>query len=112
MELFRMVTVCCLALALATAGVASKSLAGDCCEPTPVCCKVPPVEVCWCVIDPCTGCTYKVSACIPAECACLEPTLECWKKGMLGRKVLTYNFGCCHKVDVVITKHGRTIVRD
>jgi hypothetical protein len=36
-----------------------------------------------------------------------------WRKGFLGRKVLTFKFlSCDHCVDVVITRMGRTIVRD
>ena len=84
-----------------------------CCEPAPVCCTPPPVNVDWCVTDPCTGCSYTVSACVPACCAGVVPCLDGCSKGFLGRKILTYKFPCCdHCVDVVITKHGRTIVRD
>ena len=88
--------------------------ADACCEPAPVCCTPPPpVEVRWCVEDPCNCCSYEVSACVPACCAGVEPCLDGWRKGMLGRKILTYKFPCCdHCVEVVITKHGRTIVRD
>ena len=86
--------------------------AGDCC-PKPVCCvPPPPVEVSWCVEDPCTCCKYSVSACLPACCKCETPCLVGWKPGILGRKVLTYKFPCGECVDVVITKHGKTIVRD
>ena len=92
----------------------------DCCEPAccepapaPVCCEPAPVEVTWCVADPCTCCTYEVSACVPACCAGVTPCLDGCKKGLFGRKILTYKFECCgHCVDVVVTKHGRTIVRD
>lgn len=86
-----------------------------CCAPEPVCCPAPPadVQVKWCVVDPCTGCKYSVSACVPACCAGVEPCLDGSRKGIFGRKVLTYKFACCnHCVDVVITKRGRTIVRD
>lgn len=83
-----------------------------CCEPEP-CCPAPPVQVEWCVKDPCNCCTYNVSACVPAECADSVPVQVGWKWGWFGRKVLTFKFeGCGHCVDVVITKHGRTIVRD
>ncbi len=86
------------------------------CQPAPVCpppvCPKPPVKVSWCVKDPCTCCTYEVSACVPAECACETPCLESCCDGIFGRKVLTYKWpGCGHCVEVVITKHGKTIVR-
>ena len=86
-----------------------------CCKPAPkcCCCPPPPVEKTWCVKDPCTCCEYKVTACVPACCAEAEPVLDGCRNGLFGRKVLTYKFECCdHCVDVVITKHGRTIVRD
>ncbi len=82
------------------------------CAPAPVCCVTPPpVEVAVCVVDPCTGCTYKVCVCVPACCACEVPCMAGWKSGIFGRKVLTYKWACGHCVDVVITKHGKTIVR-
>ena len=84
-----------------------------CCEPAPVCCPPPPVRVSWCVVDPCDPCaTYNVSACVPACCANTQPCMVGCKKGMFGRKILTYKFPCCgHCVEVVITCFGRTIVR-
>ena len=87
---------------------------GNCCQPAPVCCcPPPPVSVTWCVEDPCTCCTYEVTACVPACCAGEIPTLVDCRKGFFGRKILTYKFlSCDHCVDVVITKFGRTIVRD
>ena len=85
--------------------------AGDCC-PKPVCCvPPPPVEVSWCVEDPCTCCKYSVSACLPACCKCEKPCLVGWHSGLLGRKVLTFKFACGECVEVVITKHGKTSVR-
>ncbi len=84
-----------------------------CCAPAPVCCPPPPVKVTWCVVDPCTCCKYQVEACVPACCAGVTPTYVGCTPGFLGRKILTYKFECCgHCVDVVVTKHGRTIVRD
>lgn len=81
----------------------------DCCTPPPP----PPVKVSWCVCDPCTGCKYPVSACVPACCQGVTPCLDDCRKGILGRKILTYKFPCCgHCVEVVLTKRGRTIVRD
>ena len=85
-----------------------------CCPaPAPVCCPPPPVKVCWTVKDPCTGCCYQVEACVPACCEGVVPCLDGHRKGLFGRKILTYKFACCdHCVDVVITRRGRTIVRD
>jgi hypothetical protein len=52
-----------------------------------------------------------VTVCVPACCASETPCLVGWKPGIFGRKVLTYKWSCGHCVDVVITKHGKTIVR-
>ena len=85
--------------------------AGECCA-APVCCAPPPpVEVCWCVEDPCTCCKYEVSACLPACCQCQTPCLAGWRSGFLGRKILTYKFPCGECVEVVITRHGKATVR-
>ena len=87
-----------------------------CAAPAPCCCPPPPpadVKVNWCVVDPCTGCKYPVSACVPACCKGVTPCLDGWRKGLFGRKILTYKFPCCdHCVEVVLTKRGKTIVRD
>ncbi|MDM4019232.1 hypothetical protein [Roseiconus lacunae] len=84
-----------------------------CCEPAPVCCPAPPVKVSFCVTDPVTCCKYPVSVCVPAECAGQTPCYVGCRRGFLGRKILTYKFACCGTcVDIVITKHGRVIVRD
>ena len=96
---------------LAGLGQSQLATAGDCC-PKPVCCvPPPPVLVDWCVEDPCTCCKYSVSACLPACCKCETPCLVGWRPGLLGRKILTYKFPCGECVEVVITKHGKTIVR-
>jgi hypothetical protein len=128
MKLFPVV----LAVALVVAAIAAVSPAqaglfghhrgaADCCAPVvpvcapePVCCipAPPPVNVTICVKDPVTCCVYQVEVCVPAECACEAPCLESCRPGILGRKVLTYSWPCCgHCVEVVITKHGKTIVR-
>ncbi len=97
----------------ASAGCLTGGCHDVCCQPAPVCCPPPPVSVTWCVTDPTTCCTYEVSACVPACCAGQTPCLVSCKNGFLGRKILTYKFACCgHCVDVVVTKFGRTIVRD
>ena len=83
--------------------------AGDaCCDR----CPPPPQAVHLCVVDPCTHCSYEITACVPACCACETPCLEECRKGILGRKILTYKWPCGHCIDVVITAHGKTIVRD
>ncbi|MGN6543476.1 MAG: hypothetical protein ACTHK7_00385 [Aureliella sp.] len=109
------VLACGLVAALVVGNVADAGLHARkaCCEP--VCCvppPPPPVEVTWCVEDPCTCCKYTVSACLPACCACQVPCLVDCRPGICGRKILTYKFPCGECVEVVITKHGRTIVRD
>ena len=100
---------------VAAMGQQQVSQAKDCCV-KPICCvpppPPPPVAVSWCVEDPCTCCKYTVTACLPACCECETPCLVGWKPGLLGRKILTYKFACGECVDVVITKHGKTIVRD
>lgn len=74
-------------------------------------CPPPPVTRVLCVVDPCTGCTYEACIKIPAAC-CLEEPCVTWRWGIFGRKVLTYTWKCCgHCVEIVITKHGRIIVR-
>ncbi|MEM8669509.1 MAG: hypothetical protein AAGG48_18430 [Planctomycetota bacterium] len=107
----------CMAVAM-LASVTSTADAGcltpSCCAPQPVCCPPPPpVKITWCVTDPCNPCcTYEVSACLPACCVDAAPTYCGWRKGFLGRKVLTYKFLECNEcVEVVITPFGRTIVR-
>jgi hypothetical protein len=110
-----------LAVALATATLLIVAIApvnagccAVCCDPcaATVCCPPPPVPVQWCVTDPVTCCSYVVSACVPACCGDTPPCLVGCRRGVFGRKVLTYQFACCgHCVEVVITKHGRTIVR-
>ncbi|TWU07923.1 hypothetical protein [Stieleria varia] len=95
----------------ATAGCCAPEPA-PCCTPAPVCCPAPPVPVTFCVVDPVTCCKYPVTVCVPAECAGQIPCYVGCAKGFLGRKILTYKFECCgHCVDIVITKHGRVIVR-
>jgi len=95
-------------------GAAAASCCEPACAPEPVCCvkPAPPVKVTICVQDPCTCCKYEVEVCVPADCACVAPCLESCRPGLFGRKILTYKWPCCdHCVEVVITKHGKTIVR-
>lgn len=112
----KLILSCILAVGVAVS-VPSTAQACDCgattcCAPAPVCCTPPPpVKTTFCVVDPCTHCTYTVSACLPACCAGDVPCMVGWRKGFLGRKVLTYKFACGECVEVVITPFGRTIVR-
>lgn len=87
--------------------------AADCCCAPVACCPAPPppVKVSLCIKDPCTGCVYEECICVPACCAGETPCMT-WRKGLLGRKILTYTWTCCgHCVDVVITRGGRVTVR-
>jgi len=89
-----------------------------CCDPCctdPCCtpCPPPPVDVPLCVVDPCTGCAQEVCVTVPACCACETPCMVDCRPGCFGRTILTYKWASCdHCVDVVLTKHGRAIVRD
>lgn len=103
------------AVAIAVASLVSApstSLAGspcgvvvECCIPAP-----PPVAIDLCVVDPCTGKSGTFRVCVPAECACEKPCLVGWKRGFLGRKVLTYKWPCGYCLEVVITPFGRVII--
>lgn len=115
--IFGCMAVTMLSFAAPTTAEAGFGLLGRCCAPVdccePVCCPPPPVAITWAIEDPCNCCTYEVTACVPACCGDAAPELVCCRAGIFGRKVMTFSFGeCGHTVDVVITKHGRTIVRD
>lgn len=76
------------------------------------CCPPPPmVKTTLCVVDPCTCCKTAVCICVPCCCADQEACLVCWKRGFLGRKVLTYKYPCGHCVTVVIKRNGAVRVR-
>ena len=120
----------------ASAGLfCKKDCCDPCCEPEPVCCAPapapvcpPPAPVCCAPAPVCPppapadvqktvclcnakGCPEAVSLCIPACCANEEPCITC-RKGIFGRKVYTLTWKCCnHCATVVMTKHGRVIVR-
>lgn len=106
---------------LDTAGSAEAGLRHhrrDCCDPccqdtccTP--CPPPPVDVTLCVVDPCTCCAQEVCVTVPACCADETPCVADCRPGAFGRTILTYRWASCdYCVDVVLTKHGRAIVRD
>ncbi|MEM8735232.1 MAG: hypothetical protein AAGG44_13460 [Planctomycetota bacterium] len=91
---------------VADAGHCATDCCVTCCTPPPP----PPVSVAWCVVDPCDPCVkHKISACLPACCKCQTPCLAGWKKGFLGRKILTYKFPCGECVEVVLTKRGAKV---
>lgn len=101
--------------AVLSLGSVAPVTAGDCCQPCVPCCPPPPppkVSVTWCVVDPCTGCSTEVTACLPECCKCQTPCLVSWKPGLLGRKILTYKFECGECIEVVLTKHGKAKARD
>jgi len=99
----------CVAIA-ATFGAASVANAGDCCCPPP---PPPGKLVKICVQDPCTCCVKEVCVCVPCCCADGEvPCLVDCRKGLLGRKILTYKFASCdYCVEVVILRNGEVKVR-
>lgn len=104
-----MVVACGLLTTMGTdASARGRRCLDPCCQP---CCPPPPVMTELCVQDPCSCCTYKVCVCLPA-CCTEDPCVSC-RPGIFGRKIVTYTWPCCgHSIDVVITKHGRTIVRN
>ncbi|MFK7736440.1 MAG: hypothetical protein AB8B50_10445 [Pirellulaceae bacterium] len=107
------VSLSIVALFVLFASVATPVADAGCgCEPACVtcCAPPPPVTVDWCVVDPCDPCKkFSVSACLPACCKCQTPCLAGWKKGMLGRKILTYKFPCGECVEVVLTRRGARV---
>lgn len=110
----RSILMACLVVGFFVAAAPAAN-AGGCCDPccVPCCqpCPPPPVPVTLCVKDPCTCCTYQVDVCIPPCCKDSEVCVS-WRGGWFGRKIATYTWKCCgHSVDIVITKHGRVIVR-
>jgi|GEM_PF-2933967 len=90
-----------------------------CCEPVccePVCCPCPPpipdVSKTICLYDACTCTTSQATLCIPATC-CDEVPQITWRSGIFGRRIATLCWpGCGYKAEVVVTRHGRVIVRD
>ena len=94
--------------ALASAPLANAE--AGCCETACVCCPPPPVLVSWCVVDPCDPCCkHTVETCLPACCAGETPCLVGWRKGLFGRKILTYRFSCGECVDVLLTRRGARV---
>jgi hypothetical protein len=80
------------------------------------CCPPPPGKIVkFCVDDPCDpcDCPQEVCACVPCCCAdCEVPCLVDCRKGLLGRKILTYKFASCNYcVEVVILRNGDAKVR-
>ncbi|PQO41544.1 hypothetical protein [Blastopirellula marina] len=96
----------------------------SCCEPcTPPCIKYrdhhrlckkvcctcePPVKMVLVVEKPCTECAFEVPVCVPA-CCTGAPTV-CAHPGILGRKVVEYEWCCGFRVKMVFTHCGDLIV--
>jgi hypothetical protein len=73
----------------------------DCCEP--------PIHLVLCVKDPCSCCEVEVPVCLPA-CCCGEPEMCCYP-GILGRRIVDYQWECGHGVQVVFKTLGGHFVR-
>ncbi len=83
----------------------------DCCQVCCMPCPPPPVEMTFCLQDPCNCCVYEACVCVPACCAGEQPCVT-WKQGILGRQIATLCWQCCgHEAKVVVTKHGKVRVR-
>lgn len=98
-------TLATLALAItATFTVGSVATAKDCCPPPPG--KL--VKIC--VQDPCDPCACPQEVCVCVPCCCADGEVPCLvdcRRGLLGRKILTYKFvSCNHCVEVVILRNG------
>jgi hypothetical protein len=130
MSIVRNLMLLVVAVAALTVAVPSTASAGlfcgkpacgapePCCQPAPCCapapvCEPAPVEVTFCFQNPVTCCVEEVTVCVPACCAAEAPCLDSTRRGFFKRQILTFEWACCgHCVDVVVTKHGRLIVRD
>ena len=105
----------CMSVVLWTVA-ASEAGAGGCCatacgEPCCAACPPPPVTMVLCVQEPCTCCTHEVTVCVPACCQGQEACVS-WRRGLFGRQIATCTWACCgYRLEIVITKHGRVIVR-
>lgn len=99
-----------LALGCCFLAVPSLAVAHEvCCEPS-CCAPPPPIETIVCLQDPCTGCTYEVSLCVPPCCG--EPPCVTWRNGIFGRRIAILSWECCgHSAKVIVTRRGRVIVR-
>lgn len=75
------------------------------------CCPPPPVKVTICAVDPCTGCEYPVTVCLPADCVEEVPCVS-WRNGIFGRRVASYTWKCCgYSFDIVVNHRGKYWVR-
>jgi len=107
---------CCAPKCCAPKCCAPKCCAPKCCAPkccVPTCCTpcVKMVSKTFCLVDPCTCCTSSAKVCIPETCCAEEPCVT-WRNGLFGRRIATLCWkGCCEKVEVVVTRRGRVIVR-
>lgn len=114
-SVIRNLLLSCLVIAVVSVATPAIATAGthDCCVAARCCAPPPPVKVEFCFENPVTCCLEKVCVVVPACCAHEAPCLDSCRRGFLGRTILTYKWPCCgHCVDIVVTKHGRVIVRD
>lgn len=93
---------------------ASHHASAGCCQPVGCPCPVPvpKVSTTICLYDACTCTTTQATLCLPATC-CGEPPQITWRSGIFGRRIATLCWPCCgYMAEVVVTRHGRVIVRD
>jgi hypothetical protein len=81
-------------------------MVADGCTP---CCVPPPVKMVLKAKDPCTCCWIDVCVCVPG-CCTGEPCCVT-RCGFFGRVITQYTWCCGHTVEIVVTRHGRVIVR-
>lgn len=72
-----------------------------CCLPPPP----PPVPVVLEVCHPCTGCKYKVEACVPA-CVAAEAPEVCFRNTLFGYGKTVFEWSNGYTVTVRYPKHG------
>lgn len=118
-----------LSLLASVGSVSAASVEPSCCAPQPVpCCETPcikyrdhhrrcskiccscepPIKTILVVEKPCTSCAFEVPVCLPA--CCTGAPQVCSRPGILGRKIVEYQWCCGFRVKMVFTHCGDLIV--